>query len=155
MKRSRLGNRGAVLAEFAMAFMPIATMFLCVMQFSRWQVARIATYHAASVSARACAVIVSPNPGGEAINGPDTDVEKAAEMAMATFGGKSGTEIKLEKAECQHSGDEYGMDTATVTVTYTCTVPVAKAFVCPGGNRQIVSTAQMGHQGAKYVINAN
>jgi len=69
-------RKGAVLAEFAIAFMPICTMFLCVCQLSRYSIARLAVLHAAQVSVRACAVIVDPDPGHETnLDGPDSDVQ--------------------------------------------------------------------------------
>lgn len=145
----RMNDKGAVLAEFAIAFMPICTLFLVLMQFGRYQVARVASHHAASVAARACAVIKEPNPGGADINGPESDVEKAVKIAMKTF---EGSEIHTASVTCDHSGDEYGMDTATVEVEYTCQVPVARQIICPSGSITLTQKAKMGHQGARYKL---
>ena len=56
-------RKGAVLAEFAIAFIPIMAMFLVLCQLSRYYIARLAVLHAAEVSVRACAVIIEPDPG--------------------------------------------------------------------------------------------
>jgi len=150
-------RRGAVIAEFAIAFMPICTMFLCLVQLSRYSLARLAVLHAAQVSVRACAVIVAPDPGHDnQLDGPDTDVELAATNAMKPFEGSG--EIKHDPPVCTHDGADDATnngngDTDTVTMTghYTCNVPVAKHIVCPSGTKTITTIAQFPHQGAKYI----
>jgi hypothetical protein len=143
-------RRGAVLAEFAIAFMPICTMFLCVCQLSRYSIARLAVLHAAQVSVRACAVIQKPNPGhSKSIDGPDTDVQRAAQVAMKPFEGSG--EIKHDDPTCTHDGEPNGgTDTVTMTGTYTCMIPVAKRIICSSGPKTISVTAQYPHQGADY-----
>lgn len=147
-------NRGAVLAEFAFAFMPVCTMFLFVVQFSRFEMCRLATYHAANVGARACSVINAGgediNPGGEKINGPDTDANKAAKLVLAPFLGK---ELTLNQdVTCNHAGGPSGTDTVDVNATYTCDIPVAKKLMCPNGTHTWTFTAMMPHSGAEYKI---
>jgi len=153
------GRRGAVLAEFAIAFMPICTMFLCVAQLSRLFISRLAVMHAAQLSVRACAVIISPDPGHEAsppLDGQDTDVQKAAQIAMKPFGGDGltnygGNEISITAPDCTHAADANGgTDTVKTTATYNCTIPVAKNIVCSGGSKTWDLTVQFPHQGANY-----
>jgi hypothetical protein len=143
-----------VLAEFAIAFMPICTMFLCLCQLSRYAIARMAVMHAAEVSVRACAVIIEPDPGHDKnLDGPDTDVQRAAHMAMKPFGGQDygGNEIKIQDPTCTHAGEENGgLDTVTMSATYTCGIPVAKNIICSGGPKNWTVTAQFPHQGAWY-----
>jgi len=145
-------RRGAVLAEFAIAFMPICTMFLCVCQLSRYSIARLAVLHAAEVSVRACSVIIQPDPGhSKSIDGPDTDVQRAAKVAMKPFEGSG--EITHEDPTCKHEGeDNGGTDTVEMTGTYTCQIPVAKRIICSGGSKTISVHAQFPHQGAKYKL---
>ena len=146
-------RRGAVLAEFAIAFMPICVMFLCLVQQSRYTIARLAALHAAQVSVRACAVIIQPNPGHDSgLNGPDTDVQRAADIAMQPFEGSG--EITHSPAQCtQPDGQtpENGVtDEVSLDVTYTCQIPVAKRIICANGNIPFTVKAQFPHQGAKY-----
>jgi len=153
---SSLGRnkRGAVLAEFAFAFMPVCTMFLFVVQFSRFEMCRLASYHAANVAARACSVINvggdEINPGGDKMNGPEGDANKAAKLVLKPFLGK---ELSLDKdITCEHVGDRNGTDTVNVTSTYTCDIPVAKKLMCPSTTRSWTVTAKMPHQGAEYKL---
>lgn len=147
-------SRGAVLVEFAFAFMPVCTMFLFVVQFSRFEMCRLASYHAANVSARACSVINAGgdaiNPGGEKLNGPDTDANLAAKQVLKPFLGK---EFSLDSdVKCDHGGGVNGTDTVEVKTTYTCDIPVAKKLMCPNGNHAWTITARMAHQGASYKL---
>lgn len=153
---TRLGRntRGAVLAEFAFAFMPVCTMFLFVVQFSRFEMCRLATHHAANVGARACAVINATDdkfdPGGDKQNGPETDADKAAKQVLKPFLGK---ELALdEEIKCNHAGGANGTDTVDVKATYTCDIPVAKKLMCPNGDHKWTATAKMPHQGASYKL---
>ncbi len=145
-------RRGAVLAEFAIAFMPICTMFLCVVQLSRYSIARLAVLHAAQVSVRACAVITDPDPGHEVqLDGPDSDVQRAANVAMAPFEGSG--EITHTDPQCVHDGeDNGGTDTVTMQGQYLCRIPVAKNIICSSGPKNFTVHAQFPHQGAKYKL---
>ena len=156
---NRRGKRGAVLAEFIIAFMPIIAMSLCVAQLSRYAIARLAVMHAAEVSVRACAVIIDPDPGHEKqVDGPDSDVQTAAHIAMKPFGGDlGGTEIHISDPTCTHDegldvNGNGGTDTVTIDAKYTCTIPLARWIVCGGGSKNWTVTAMFPHQGAKYEL---
>ncbi len=144
-------TKGAVLAEFIIAIIPISAMFLCVCQIARLQIARLATMHAAQVSVRACAVIVDPDPGhDQGVDGKDTDVVTAERQVLKPF---EGSEYAAEDATCKHSGDvNGGTDTVTIKATYTCTIPLARHIICPGGTRKLDAQAQFPHQGAEYEL---
>lgn len=153
-KQLAKNKKGAVLAEFAIAFLPVATMFLFVVQFARFEMCRLASYHAANVAVRACSVINvggdQYNPGGDKANGPKDDADRAARTAVKSF---AGSEYKLtEPVTCQHSGNESGTDTVTVKSSFTCQVPVGKRLMCPSGSRTWTVTARMPHNGAKYKL---
>src|SRR5450631_3136355 len=84
MKR-RSTNRGAVIVEFALAFLPIAAIFTVLMEVGRLSIARIAMQHSASVSVRACSVIQNPRPedaDGNGLDGNELDIQRAGEMAV-------------------------------------------------------------------------
>ena len=154
---SSLGRnkRGAVLAEFAFAFMPVCTMFLFVVQFSRFEMCRLASYHAANVAARACSVINvggdEINPGGDKMNGPEGDANKAAKLVLKPFLGK---ELSLDSdVKCEPSGGgPNDTDSVEVKATYTSDIPVAKKLMCPNGDHKWSVKAKMAHQGASYVL---
>lgn len=154
IKQLGKGRKGAVLAEFAIAFLPVATMFLFVVQFARFEMCRLASWHAANVAVRACSVINAGgdeiNPGGDKANGPKEDADKAARTAVKSF---VGAEYALsEPVTCQHAGGASGTDTVNVKSTYTCQVPVGKRLMCPSGSRSWTVTARMPHSGAKYKL---
>ena len=160
VKKERKGKglkrdtRGAVLAEFAIAFMPVAMMFLFVTQFARFEMCRLATWHAANVAVRACAVINNGdavNPGGDKSNGPKTDANKAAQQVLKPFIG-DGSELQVQDIDRPSQSDPEGTDTIKVNATYTCQVPVGKTLMCGGGSKTWTVTAKMPHQGAQYKL---
>ena len=149
-------RKGAVLAEFAIAFIPIISMFLVLCQLSRYYIARLAVLHAAQVSVRACAVIIEPDPGHDnELDGPDSDVQTAAKNAMKPFNASnaSGHEVYIEDPTCQHAGEPNGGDdTVTVVAHYNCTIPLARGIVCPNGEKTWTVTTRFPHQGAEYEL---
>lgn len=149
-------RRGAVLAEFAIAFIPIISMFLVLCQLSRYYIARLAVLHAAEVSVRACAVIIEPDPGhDDELDGPDSDVQRAAKVAIAPFNqsNASGHEVYIEDPTCTHSGEPNGGDdTVQMVGHYNCTIPLARGIVCPNGEKTWTVQARFPHQGAEYEL---
>ena len=159
MSRRRQGilhaRKGAVLAEFAIAFMPICAMFLCVCQLARYSIDRLAVLHAAQVAVRACAVIKEPDPGSDTkLDGPESDIGRAAEIALAPFEGSTGTgELSHSEPTCDHTGEANGgTDTLTLKATFTCKIPLASKIVCSDGDKDITVHAQFPHQGAYYKL---
>lgn len=158
-------RRGAVLAEFAIAFIPICAMFLCVCQLSRYVIARLAIQHAAEVAVRACAVIQSPMPGhSEDVDGKDEDVKTAAALvlkpSLATtpwtgFVTSSG-ELTYANPTCTHKGEANGgEDQVSINATYDCQIPLAKRIVCSSGPKTFTMSASFPHQGAEYHLTEN
>jgi hypothetical protein len=148
-------RRGAVLAEFAIAFMPICVIFLTLCQLARLGIAKLYTQHAAAVGIRACAVIISPDPGEDIpVDGPEEDYKRAVETVVKqSDDGLAKNELRYEKAECTHNGvANGGEDTLTVQTSYTCTIPIADKIVCGSGSRKLEVTAEFPHQGADYKI---
>jgi hypothetical protein len=131
-------------------------MFLCTAQLSRYAIARLAVMHAAEVSVRACAVIIEPDPGhAKQLDGPDTDVQQAAHVAMQPFGGTDfgGQEIKIQDPTCEHTGDSNGgTDTVNIKATYHCMIPLAHNIVCSSGDKNWTETVMFPHQGADYKL---
>ncbi|HKO46848.1 MAG TPA: hypothetical protein VJV79_03955 [Polyangiaceae bacterium] len=64
-------QRGVVFVEFLIAFLPVYTFFLCLIQLALLFVVRLVTEHTAMNAARAAAVVIGDDPkryGGERIN---------------------------------------------------------------------------------------
>ena len=64
-------RRGVVFVEFLIAFLPVYTFFLCLIQLALLFVVRLVTEHAAIDAARAAAVVIGDDPkryNGERIN---------------------------------------------------------------------------------------
>jgi hypothetical protein len=58
----RRDRRGAVYVEFLIAFLPVYTFFLCVIQLGLLFTVRLVTEHAATNAARAAAVVIGDEP---------------------------------------------------------------------------------------------
>ena len=64
-------TRGAIFVEFLIAFLPVFTFFLCLLQLGLLFAVRLVVEHAATNGARAAAVIIGDDPkryGNEALN---------------------------------------------------------------------------------------
>src|SRR4051812_39033367 len=103
MQRSlwkRLGKdtRGAVLAEFCIALVPLLTMFFSFVQLARMSAARLMVKHSAIVGARAAAVVsngANNNPGAN--SGANGDqVEGAVKAALGPYWNKKGGVTALD-----------------------------------------------------------
>jgi hypothetical protein len=86
---------GAVFVEFLIAFLPVFTFFLCLIQLGLLFAVREVTEHAATTAARAAAVVIGDDPkryGDEAPNQLDTGsgkrydaIYRAAMLTVAPF----------------------------------------------------------------------
>jgi Flp pilus assembly protein TadG len=154
-------KKGAVMVEFIIAFMPIITIFLVLVEVSRYSMAKMAMEHAAGVSARACSVIQTPqNQGIDKVDGdPATDVQKAGQTALNVWtgnnkiGSKNAVLLSNVKVTCDPPAGPTGTDEAKVEADYHCRVPLAGRLVCGFSKKTTIKTmARMGHQGAKYKL---
>jgi hypothetical protein len=69
--RALRDRRGVVFVEFLIAFLPVYTFFLCLLQLALLFAVRLVTEHAAVDAARAAAVVIGDDPkryNGEKIN---------------------------------------------------------------------------------------
>lgn len=150
-KRLGRDSRGAVLAEFCIALVPLLTMFFSFVQLSRMAAARLAIKHATIVGARAAAVVSNGsnnNPGNK--SGSNTDqVEEAVKAALGPWWKKSVTKVDVTINDSSTKDDPYNWVEVKVTATYACNVPMGQV-VCGGRTRKLVEKFRMPHQGAKY-----
>ncbi len=59
---ARKGTEGAVFVEFLIAFLPVFTMFLCLLQLALLFAVRLVVDHAAMSTVRAAAVVIGDDP---------------------------------------------------------------------------------------------
>ncbi|NOU31382.1 MAG: hypothetical protein HOO96_26080 [Polyangiaceae bacterium] len=151
-KSTIVGNqRGAVLAEFVVALVPLLTTFFCLVQLGKLYAANLALKHAAMCAARAATVIAKPptmNPGA---TGDPNEIELAAYAALGNFytnGGFHDVTVKVTLP----SGDPHGVVTVDVTATYDCDVPLGGRITCfaGGGTKTKTESASLPLQGAQY-----
>lgn len=147
-------QRGAVLAEFVVAIMPLLTIFFVFVQLSSIAVASLLVKHSAVVGARAAAVYASGNDNlPEACGaggGGDGKVNDAVRAALGTWQDRiTATATVTDNSSRAEPDGPYGLVTVRVVATYQCRVPLGRA-ICPGGTKTITDEKSMPHQGARY-----
>jgi Flp pilus assembly protein TadG len=147
-------KRGAVLVEFAIAFMPLMITFSSFVQLQQMATARIVVKHATIVGGRAAAVFANEHhntPEGEKSADGKEDVKNGVMAALGPWRGTmSNVDVKVEdKSDCE---DPYNMVSVTVTADYKCSVPFANLFMCGAGKTHSFKpmTSRFPHQGARY-----
>ncbi len=154
------GRRGAVLAEFVIAVVPLLMTFFGFLQITKFFSAGFGVRHAAIVAVRAAAVYsnrANNNPGAEGDGA--TQARQAAGAALAPWiadGSISSVNVDIEDRSSRN--DPYGPVQVQVSATYNCRVPMVGRLFCSGGRKTISTrnmagfSAQMPHQGAKYEV---
>lgn len=147
-------QRGAVLAEFVVVFVPLMTTFFVFVQLSAIAAASIMVKHAAVVGARAAAVFSNANDNVPELKGDDgkAQIEGGVKAALGTWQKSISTSVEVNDRSSRNDNDgQYDLVTVTVTGTYRCEVPLGK-MICPGGVKTFVDTKSMPHQGARYKL---
>lgn len=151
MKRQeKRGDEGAVMVEFLAAFMPIFAFFLGLVQLIFIQTASLIVNHAAHVAVRAAVVVIPDNAGtpGSAQGAKKAEIERAARIPLATLGLDGGdVDVQLDRAAYKTTQTV----TVTVSVDYTCRVPLGGLMACGGSKTTLTGQASMPNQGADYV----
>jgi len=142
-------TKGAVMAEFVIAIVPVFTTFFSFVQLSKVATARLVVKHSAIVGARAAAVMSNAhdNLPDQAAGGGD--VSGAVKASMAPWYGGSLTGVSVNVNDQSSRSDPYGWVEVKVTATYACKVPIG-FIACGGRSKQLVETYKMPHQGAIY-----
>ncbi len=149
--RKMRGTKGAVLAEFILAFMPIMTIYLTMLELAHYFVIREVVVHAANATARACAVVGPVNDAPPGKNGNTGDAKAAGEWALKPWMASGNNVVNINVSCTQAAAaDPYGQDIGHITADYKCSVPIAKLIACAGGPKKIDVTSSFPHQGAKY-----
>jgi len=155
-RRLMKDTKGAVMAEFVIAIVPVLTTFFSFVQLSRVATARLVVKHSAIAGARAAAVMSNANdnlpdqPGG----GQQGEITKAVKASMGPWFARSGgitsvnVAVKDSSSRARPNG-QYEWVEVKVTALYACKVPMG--FIACGGNtKKIEETFKMPHQGALY-----
>ncbi len=144
-------KRGAVLAEFAVAIMPLLLGFFVFFQVAVMVVAKMFVRHATICAARAGIVIkgggdTNPMMDGEP-QGTDGDIDNAFKGGLGMWG-QSG--MLAGSVTVSDPGGPTGDVTANSTVNFNCSVPLGGRIVCAGGPILMTDTATLPKQGARY-----
>jgi len=150
-KAKRRGHqRGAVLAEFVVAIVPLLTIFFVFVQISAIAAARIRFKHATIIGARCAAVSSNKNNTcPECKDDGETEVNDAVRAGLGSTA-KVYSKIETTIDDRSSAEDPYGLVTVTATGSYQCAVPLGRV-IC-GLSSAVVFTERksMPHQGATY-----
>ncbi len=150
LRRFGQDTRGAVLAEFMIAIVPVLAMLFVFTQVSKLYTTHLLLQHAANCAARAAVVIHEPGitPGA---TGDSQEVTTAANLALGTWSTAFDGPIDAVITTSASPSDPYGMDRVTVSGVAVCRVPLGR-LICPGSRKAMRVTAELPHQGANYKL---
>jgi Flp pilus assembly protein TadG len=132
-KRRRGGQRGAVLAEFVVALVPLLTIFFVFVQISAIAAARIRFKHAAIVGARCAAVYSNKHH-----TCPECTTDGEAEVNSAVH------------AALGSSARGYDSVTVNASAQYRCAVPLGRVICGATSTTTFTEKKSLPHQGAMY-----
>lgn len=152
LRRRRARGRGAALAEFVIAVVPLLATSFAFLQLTKLQTAKLLLGHAAVCAARTAAVssnVHANNPGARP--GEAALPQRAADMALAPWiAARSFDDVVVDVADASSDADPSGPVTVTVTASVACAVPMMGRVLCRGPRKLLRATATMPHQGARY-----
>jgi Flp pilus assembly protein TadG len=151
-RRTRARRRGAALAEFVIAVVPLLATSFAFLQLTKLQTAKLLLGHAAVCAARTAAVssnVHANNPGAQ--RGDETLPRRAVEVALAPWlAARSLDDLVVDVDDASSEADPSGPVTVTVTASVACGVPMMGRVLCRGPRKVLHATATMPHQGARY-----
>ncbi|MBN9166968.1 MAG: hypothetical protein J0I07_38915 [Myxococcales bacterium] len=147
----RRDTRGAVMAEFVIAIVPLLMTFFSFVQLSKVATARLVVKHGTIIGARAASVISNANNNTPDAKGDGkADIQNAVRVAMAPWTAKGSiTGVDVQVNDQSSRDDPYGWVTVTVKATYNCNVPMG-FIACGGRSKTLEESYRMPHQGAIY-----
>lgn len=158
----RRDQRGAVMVEFIIAFMPMFLMFSGLLQLGLLQTADVITKHSAVVAARAAAVVLPDDPkfyGGATLNEASgqrlSDIQLAATIPLTAIDPDPVVQVSFPSTptgtDNRTTFAPYDTVITRVAYTYHCTIPIGNVLACGADRtRQIVGVAEMPNQGANF-----
>lgn len=144
-------QKGAVLAEFVIAVVPLLMTFFSFVQLSKIATARLVVKHGTIIGARAASVISNANNNTPDAKGDGKqDITNAVKLGMGPWVSKGSiVNVNVEVQDQSSREDPYGWVTVTVKAQYRCTVPMG-FIACGGVSKQLQESYRMPHQGAIY-----
>lgn len=144
-------QKGAVLAEFVIAVVPLLMTFFSFVQLSKVATARLVVKHGTIVGARAASVISNANNNTPDAKGDGkADITNAVKLGMGPWVSRGNiVGVNVDVQDQSSRDDPYGWVTVTVKATYRCTVPMG-FIACGGATKQLEESYRMPHQGALY-----
>ncbi len=144
-------QKGAVLAEFVIAMVPLLMTFFSFVQLSKVATARLVVKHGTIIGARAASVISNQNNNTPDAKGDGkADITNAVRAGMGYWVAKGAISVDdVDIQDASSRDDPYGWVTVTVKATYRCTVPMG-FIACAGSTKQLQESYRMPHQGAIY-----
>lgn len=158
LKSLKTDTRGAVLAEFVIAIIPLLTVFFVFVQISALSIAKLLVKHSTIVGARAAAVFSNQHENcPECTSDGRAVVTAAVRSALVNWQSKfTSVTADVEDNSSREIGDDqgygpYGLVTVRVEARYKCEIPLGKVICSGGGNTVLIrETKTMPHQGARY-----
>ena len=154
----RKDTKGAVMAEFVIAIVPVFITFFSFVQLSKVATARLVVKHSAIAGARAAAVMSNANDNlpDQASGGQQGEITKAVKASMGPWFARSGgitsvnVTVKDSSSRARPNG-QYEWVEVKVSALYACKVPLGNMWACgPSRTKKIEETFKMPHQGALY-----
>lgn len=151
-RKSRSGMRGAVMAEFVIAVVPLLGTFFSLYQVTRLETAKLMLTNAAVSGARTAAVTSNQHGNNPGVPRRDDDMPKrAVEQTLRPFiESKSFTDVEVEVTDASSLLDPSGPVRVRVSAKVACAVPMMGRVICKGPHKLLVAEATMPHQGATY-----
>lgn len=150
---NRAGQRGAVLVEFALAFLPLLILFFTTAQLAKMATARLAVKHSAIVGARAAAVLsnVNDNVPDQKQGSQQNEIDNAVKAALGPWWQLEGPimTVKVTVTDSSTRDDPYNWVEVNVKAQYACRLPFG-FLVCGGLTKELKENYRMPHQGAQY-----
>jgi Flp pilus assembly protein TadG len=151
----RKDQRGAVLAEFIVAIVPLLMMFFGFAQLAKLAAGRIVLKHSAIVAARAASVMTNAaNNNPCQPNGMNEgQILNAATMALGRYWGRNGgfERMAVTVTDTSSRSDPYNWVSVRVVGVFECDVPMMGRIMCGGATTTMrAEVFRMPHQGASY-----
>lgn len=150
LKRLRKDQKGAVLAEFVIAIVPVMMTFFSFVQLSRIATARLVVKHSAIVGARAASVLSNQHDNNPGASGDgQSDITNAVKAALGPWS-RTMVGVNVTVNDQSSSSDPYGWVEVKVSATMVCNVPMGNIACGLSRTKKLEETYKMPHQGATY-----
>ena len=144
--------RGAVMAEFVIAVVPLLGTFFSLYQVTRLETAKLMLTNAAVCGARTAAVTSNAHGNNPGVPRRENDMpERAVNQALLPFlESKSLTVVHVVVCDTSSLLDPSGPVRVKVSAKVACAVPMMGRVICKGPQKLLEAEATMPHQGALY-----